>query len=213
VVRLVRLSFTASVDLEFLIFVILTLETDSPSTRCCRCRRGLSSRCRRGLSSRGQPRGSSGCRRNRSRCCRSRYSGLDRHHIRPLTPCVGDVAFDLSAGVVEGEPVERLAGVGDLENPARATNRCEFRSIDPLTDRRLGRALGKQDFGPILMTSGVARYVTGDQRVERRVAHEDGSELGGDQGRDDNVLRGGAGRRTRRSRATGDQREPARGET
>src|SRR5487761_2221846 len=74
---------------------------------------------------------------------RHRAGGLDRHHVGPLAPGVGDVALDLPGGGVVGEPVERFAGVGDLENATVSRDRSELRRIDPLAGAGLLDALGQ----------------------------------------------------------------------
>src|ERR1035438_3183932 len=95
---------------------------------------------------------------------------LSLHDALPI--CIlRAVAVHLSGGSVVAEPVQRLAGIGDLSHSAGTHHRTEFRSRHTFTSCRLRDALGEQDLRPGLRALTDATHLACLQDVDGLAAH------------------------------------------
>src|SRR5580704_5458362 len=81
---------------------------------------------------------------------------LDHHHVGPLAPLVGDVAFYLSTHVLS-EKVDGLSGVGHLHEAVGTGRRPEFRTLHAVACSSAAHAGRQRQSGPNLETPGTAR--------------------------------------------------------
>lgn len=169
-------------------FTSETLESNAPSARDCgrggRYGGGRFRRIRRG----GR------LERSSRRLFHGRRGGLDsahwlgRHHVGPPTPRVTHVAPDLSRRSVENKSVQRSAQVGDLTKTPRTSERPELGCFDANAGDCPRRTLGKEHFGPVLLTRYAAGDATRYQGVQGGTTHQNRSELSRLQSRDDDAF-------------------------
>jgi hypothetical protein len=119
----------------------------------------------------------------------------------------------LSSRSVAGEPVESLACVRHLSDAPSPLHRAQLPGAHPGSSGRGLHALWQHHRRPDLQALGGTGRLAGFQRVERRAAHEDRTELGILRRGDDDPLRLVAGRRSGRAAETDHGREPPNAES